>query len=252
MPYIMTYTKYFILAIVFILQACKPEEVPSKTAPQPEPIKIEFKTYWGNQIMHPDSTYFDREGRPFRLYDFKIIWTDLQLIDDQQNTLTLPRNRFMTRLGHRIQDLNVFKEQNFQSFTLRFGVDSLTNTTVEPTMISDVNDPFYPQMPSMWWTWAHGFIFARIEGFTDWSQNFGSEGHEVFGYHLGAFKLDRTIGPFQAKLSGGKSSLALKLDVKKVFDGLDFPADNSTHSFDNPKLTEKIVQLICDHIEEDL
>ena len=240
-----------IAIITLIGSACKPE---SKTEPTPVPsqfIPVYFTTYWGNEVVVPGKIYYTSEGRPLSLQDFNMIFTHASFITQEGDTLTLERDRFLTKAGMNTLQLPIVQRRSFEKYYLRLGVDELTNTTVEPSMIQDSNDPLYPQVPFMWWTWATGYLFARVEGFTDLSENFDSEVPDRYSFHAGQTGLDRIIGPFEPVLENGKSLIKLKIDVKQFFDSLDLPNENSSHTFDNLKLVEKVMQLISSGIEED-
>lgn len=97
-----------------------------------------------------------------------------------------------------------------------------------------------PQSPSLYWNWDLGYIFVRLDGTYD------TDGDDVPDFpwevHLGT---DQFLSPVEMSGSysaeaDGELTLAMKFDPLALFDGIDFPTENTTHVGDNLPMAQAV------------
>ncbi len=131
--------------------------------------------------------------------------------------------------------------ENADDLVLELGLNNTLNATDPATV--DQNSPL-SSYENMWWGWANKYIYFKIEGKYD-VNNSGSFAQN-FVYHVGANDLSRVIAPSQIiTLSEDQTTNAsLNIEFKTIFDGLDLPNEDETHTLNNFVLAEKIADLL--------
>lgn len=129
---------------------------------------------------------------------------------------------------------------NLRSFDLSIGVDEASNTEdgergVQPSDFSDPNHPLAPQPEGMYWTWASGYIFVKMEGEIDYDAD--GVGDANFVFHLGTneYRKDRSLALSQALSMGDTLQVVMQIDYAKVFDQLDLTNEIFTMSMGNER-----------------
>jgi hypothetical protein len=82
----------------------------------------------------------------------------------------------------------------------------------------------------MYWTWASGYIFVKIEGEVDYEGDGTYD--QIFKYHLGLneFRKDRSTMIHTDVLGGESLDLEMTIDYKEFFQGVDLKTELVTMS----------------------
>ncbi|RCX05160.1 MbnP family protein [Schleiferia thermophila] len=237
------------LGTMLWLYGCRPE----KAKPEPEgervEVVLEFRHYYDGTPMEPEAVYTGSDGRMVRFRYIRHLLTNICLLNDSGDTVRLEVDRVLIRedkVSYRLGSLQP-REGRWQMMLL-YGVDSVTNITVQPPMVMDVNDPLAPQFPSMYWTWESGYLFSRIEAQADTSRLPSGQLNGFLDFHLGKTGWSRWLGPFPVRMEGKKWLLTLTGDLYPMITELQLPEEFSCHTFENTALAARVMQAITAHI----
>ncbi len=141
--------------------------------------------------------------------------------------------------------------QAYSNFAFNIGIDSVTNH-LDPTQYGSDN-PLALQSPNMHWSWTSGYIFLRIDGIYDGDGDNIPDAANGFEVHLGTdnflsnLNIPGTFGDAEAE----EISIDLVYDPLVLFQGVNFPADNTTHTMDNMPMAMQVKDRIQDAITLD-
>ncbi|MFN4299776.1 MAG: MbnP family protein [Thermaurantimonas sp.] len=191
------------------------------------------------------------DGRRLRFQYIRHIFTNIYLINEQGDTVYPSLRRVLIRENETEYALGkVLLPTGQWKMYLLYGVDSLTNKTIQPSMVENAGDPLAPQFPSMYWTWESGYLFTRIEALADTSRVPSGQLNGFVDYHLGKTGLARWIGPFEVRVNNEKATINLNCDLQPAFQSIIWPEEFSSHTFENVALAEKILNHIAQNIKE--
>ncbi len=124
----------------------------------------------------------------------------------------------------------------YKSLNFEIGVDTVVNSTIEPTAwptdhILSVDNPNH-----YYWSWSTGYIFASIEGTVN---------GDAFTYHIGTNDLITPTGDIDlnnATLSGTNSEIMIGYNVGKFFNDIDLSveANRTSHTMGTKPLALKV------------
>lgn len=115
------------------------------------------------------------------------------------------------------------------------GVDSLTNSTVEPESwpaghALSVNNPNYT-----YWSWSSGYVFIRLEGKVDTTLAANGTPNYPFVFHVGTNGMLRTVNlskTFTVE-DGDNVSFDVHVDYAEMLAGIDLRTENETHTMND-------------------
>lgn len=204
---------------------------------------INIDHMYGSNPMSTDSIYTDSQGTKYKFTRCDFYLSNINFTDANSNTVGTNGAVFLVKLDTTSRtSMLSFGGLNFEgqlnSMDALIGLDSLTNYTTDPaTMPAD--SPLSFQAPSMYWTWASGYIFFAVEGVYD------SNGDQVidasdstFEMHLGTnnFKVANSFSINSYVSANQTFVLNMSLDYSALFAGFDLANDNTTHTMDNMPL----------------
>ncbi|GCD77224.1 hypothetical protein JCM31826_07060 [Thermaurantimonas aggregans] len=244
--------RFLILSIALIVQSCKKAEIPQ---PSPNPIEknlsIRFIHKIGQENIRLNQNATLTDGRQFRFQFIRHIFTNIFLISDAGDTVFPAIQRILIRENTSEYDLGkVLLPEGKWKMYLLYGVDSLTNTTVQPPMVENAGDPLAPQFPSMYWTWESGYLFTRIEALADTSRIPSGQLNGFIDYHLGKTGLARWLGPFNVQVQNDQAFVNLQCDLAPALESVVWPEEFSSHTFENLALAEKLLGQIAQNIRD--
>ena len=114
-------------------------------------------------------------------------------------------------------------------FKFDIGVDTaIYNGDPMDTNQVSTNSPLAIQIPSMYWGWAGGYRFISVEGMVDVSA--AKDGSQMmdFAFHCGlpANLKTMTFEDEAIDVVGNKINLELEMELKTLFEGIDFENDD--------------------------
>jgi hypothetical protein len=152
------------------------------------------------------------------------------IMDDADGMTALSPEYLLVRPDVMMSDLGFIEEGHAHMFNISVGIDSIANTDngstgVQPTDFINPDNPLSPQPENMYWSWASGYIFVKIEGEVD----FEADGtyDQVFKYHLGTneFRKDRSTMVHSDVLGGNTLNIVMTIDYKEFFNGVDLKTE---------------------------
>lgn len=241
-----------ILLFIFLAHACqKPNEPQPLPNPTEKDLSILFTHKINQESIRKNQDIELSDGRRLRFTFIRHIFTNICLINEQGDTINPTLRRVLIREDVLQYDLGkVQLPPGRWKMYILYGVDSVTNTTVQPPMVENADDPLAPQFPSMYWTWESGYLFTRIEALADTSRLPSGQLNGFVDYHLGKTGLARWIGPFDVHIHGQQAFVNLRCDLEPAFRSIVWPEEFSSHTFENVALAEKILSHIAQNIRE--
>ena len=119
------------------------------------------------------------------------------------------------------------------------GIDSATNHADPTTYAAD--HPLAPQNPNMHWSWDNGYQFIKIEGQVDTDNDGTPDG--LLEMHIGKDSNLRNIALEAHKESDTEDvMISVKVDMAKLFEGLDLATQSVTHTADEPVIAAKVIE----------
>lgn len=220
----------------------------------PVVLEVEFHPYFGDEPLSTEgaNAFKTEDGRSLEIEYFGIYLTEMAIkvgadyhaLGDAQDCLERRSDAHLLTNENRVYQVDVLPEDDFSVTGIRFniGVDACRNDSLDPT--AQLEGPFQPQVPTMYWSWATGYRFVSIDGRVDASANADSSLIAKFEYHTGLNQLLRTVSfeTEQLILSDGKMNLDIRVDFSKLFADVDLTNEWVTHTSNNMPLAQKVTE----------
>lgn len=245
----MSYLKTLsILLILMMVSACGDDDKNSKQPPPQAPNMGDFflKTsfMFDNNLITSETTsttFYNFENRPFRFIQPMIYLSRMALVDEQGDTVHFEPVLLMDEF-HKTYNLGKYDTtKTYTELLIGFGLPYSINKGVQPIEFT-LQDPLGPKAPSMWWSWADGYIFARIEGPTNHDHPPGSVSDMTFSWHIGFSEAHRW--PISFPISS-TNNLEVVFDLKQLVDNVDVPGELFNVKIRRNPLDEKITNLMA-------
>lgn len=209
-------------------------------------FELNFFHVLDNSDLNTDSETVLTDGRKIQFRYVRHIFSNIFLINEMGDTAIPSIDRVLIKESVASYPLGTISlRPGIWKMYVLYGLDSVSNTTIQPSMVENANDPLAPQYPSMYWTWESGYLFTRIEALADTSRIPSGQINGFVDYHLGMTGLARLIGPFDVDLSEIKASSTLRCNLEPVIKSVVWPEEFSTHTFENLALAEKLMSGIA-------
>lgn len=231
-------TKFLgLLALAIIsTSACKEDEpINAPVENTKVQVNLSYDFNFGNEDFSLNTEYTLDNGYKVRYTLASFYLSKPVIMDDAGGMMPLSPEYLIIRPDVSMSDLGFIEEGHAHMFKLSIGVDSASNTEsgstgVQPTDFTDPNHPLGPQPEGMYWTWASGYIFVKIEGEVDYEGDGTYD--QVFKYHLGTneFRKDRST-MLHSDVKGGETlKVLLAVDYKEFLNGVDLNTEILTMS----------------------
>jgi hypothetical protein len=170
----------------------------------------------------------------------QIYLSGLSLVNSSDTNLT-PTSIVLIKPGTQSFDLGKVNAGAYTGIKLAMGIDSTTNHG-DPTQYSE-GHPLAFQIPNMHWSWNQGYIFAMLEG--KWSPNPINENNpgNNWYFHIGLDGNFQQRNPIMINTtvnSCAKNIVKLKIDLSKLFNGVDISVNNESLSTNNFGLSNRV------------
>lgn len=205
--------------VVLLAFGCKDEEQQSNVS-----ATVDF-VYGTEQLVYNQEYTYDTDKRiKFELIKFYVSLPQLQ--NENGKWVSSQTSYYLVDLLHPTMSLGTFPVGNYTAFRFGVGVDDSRNTETDPQAIPATDYPVDHPLNAaadMWWSWASGYIFVKLEGRIDVDNNgsYIDAGDKAFSYHPGVAELFRTINlPKTIQLQAGNQETGFRFDVEKLINGV--------------------------------
>lgn len=227
-----------LLALILVFSAsCKEDEpvVKEPTENTNVQVNLHYDYNFGADDFALNNEYLTDSGYTVKLSLATFYLSKPSIADMGGNITELSPQYLIIRPDVARSDLGFMQEGHAHLFNFSVGIDSATNTEngstgVQPSDFTDPNHPLGPQPESMYWSWASGYIFVKIEGEVDYEGDGTYD--QVFKYHLGTneFRKDRSTMVHADVLGGESLDMEMAIDLKEFFKGVDLNSELITMS----------------------
>jgi hypothetical protein len=214
----------FLFFLLFFSTGCK-REAPSSD------VTLRFNFTFGTQPLQYNQAYpFQGKTIKFELIKFYVAMPALQKASGEW--VSFFDFYHLVDLDHPVIRAGRLPEGDYTAFHFGVGVDSLRNTQADPLAIPATDYPTDHPLNAaadMWWGWATGYIFVKLEGRIDANGNgtYSDIEDKAISYHPGVSELYTSIVINRMfSVSGENTELVIHVDAEKLlFDLnlLDYP-----------------------------
>lgn len=197
---------------------------------EPKQISLTVSPNFGGEAFNVEDTLDINDGRPIIINYFGVYLSNLSFKENAEEEYIAWGNNdvMLAKDGQLTMDAVYLNKSQITGFSFDIGVDTAiysddpTDTTQVPT-----SSPLALQLPSMYWGWAGGYRFVSVEGMVDTSAAKDGSQMAPFEFHCGlpANLKSMTIEE-NINASGNEIDLELALDIRTLFEGVDFENDD--------------------------
>lgn len=189
-------SRYFIGALfcgLLLIGGCKEDE---KLTESEVTMKVNFN-YGSEAVAYNQIFEYDTDKKiKFELIRF---YVSRPAFEDEAGLLVAsPTEYFLVDLPNPTMEMGKIPVGTYSSVSFGVGVDNSRNIQTDPQAIPATDYPTdhplnYAQ--DMYWGWATGYIFAKVEGRIDADNNgsFADANDKAFSYHPGVAELYRNV-----------------------------------------------------------
>ena len=233
--------------VIFILSSCEKDVFIPPVLPQDDQgtLEIQFKPTMNGQPLEFNETYLGNNNQGVMLETFKAYLSSIKLHSGD------------SILGESEVELLDFS-LNDKSLTLKSKkgtIDAISYDVGLPPALNGTNDPNYNPNSyenshplsiynNMYWSWASGYIFLKIEGRLDTSSQQNQTPNFTFFYHCGLDTLTRSyeLSNLNIDINSGQTTVVeLALEMNDVLENVDISEEFFTHTSDNMELATKVI-----------
>jgi len=147
-------------------------------------VNVDFKPVVGAVPLDFTTTYRNAFGEDFSVQTFKFYISAIELINSQTGKNSRSNEYFLvdaSDAGSKAIHIKASPNQ-YDRIAFIIGVDSAKNVSGAQTGALD-------PAKGMFWTWNSGYIMAKFEG----SSSFSNQPNNRFEYHIGGFEGDENV-----------------------------------------------------------
>lgn len=256
--------KLFLLgafALIFTLVSCEDEEKDNNTNPTKTTVtpKLMFNYTFGSNAFSLGDYYALAGGEQVKFDIATFYISKPTILDDADAATPLTPEYIIVRPGDGPTTFDAIDAGQAHNFTFNVGIDEATNTENgangrQPSDFTDPNHPLAPQVEGMYWAWASGYIFVKLEGSFDY--NADGVADTTFKYHLGLNDLLQSKSAMlQSDMTGGEDYIMkMDIDLENVFKNIDINSQVLTMTMGGPEnkaLATTIIQNFAEGITMD-
>ncbi len=239
------------LSAVLLIGACDKDDDNNDQNPDPNATKAEvvlnYDFTFGSEAFNLDQAYVLDSGGTVKFSLATYYLSKPVIMDDVGNASPLDPEYLIVRPENTSDDLGMIEAGHTHMFNISIGVDEATNTENgangrQPTDFTDSDHPLAPQPEGMYWSWASGYIFVKIEGEIDYEGDGTYD--NTFKYHLGtnSFRKDRST-MIHGNLEASQTlNMTMHVDYEKFLEDVNMRTEILTMSMgDGRPLGEKMM-----------
>lgn len=238
------------LTLSILLSACeKDQPIPPPVEPTKGIVEIRFVPTMNGAAFQPNVNFTGPNNLKMNLEIFKFYLSDLQLINSSGNQILSEIE--LVDLSQSDKSISIETEPGtFQQLKFFLGVKNALNGTNDPNFdeASFPNNHPLSIYNNMYWSWATGYIFSKIEGKIDTSLAQNQTPTFTWFYHSGmdTCYTEKNFENLNIEVNAGKTTvIELGIEVNDIFinqtDTINMVEDNFTHTTDNIELARKVI-----------
>lgn len=168
------------IVVILLLNSCaKEQSIEVIPEPQEGTIVLSFTHAVRNQPLTFTDEFTNDWGETYTVNRFKYYLHDIRLLNDKGKKIMLSGDYYLVDEENSPSKTILLKAPvgTYAGIAFTLGVDSVRNVSGAQTGVLDPAN-------GMFWTWASGYITAKLEGHSDYSTGF----QKIFTYHIGGYK----------------------------------------------------------------
>lgn len=247
-----TFLLFSCIACVIItgLSACeKDQPIPPPAEPSKGTVEIRFVPTMNNAAYQPNVNFTGPNNLKMNVEIFKFYLSDIQLVNSSGNQLLSEIE--LVDMSQSDKSISFETEPGiFQKLKFSLGVKSELNGTNDPNF----DEASYPNnhplsiYNNMYWSWATGYVFSKIEGKIDTSLTQDQTPTYTWFYHSGmdTCYTEKSFENLNIEVKAGKTTvIELGIEFNDIFinqtDTIDMVQNNFTHTTDNIELARNVI-----------
>jgi hypothetical protein len=231
--------KIFLLgafALSLSLVSCEDKDEPPTTPTETKVTpKLMYNYNFGASDFSLGQYYALATGEQVK-FDIATFYISMPTILDDANVATpLTPEYIIVRPGDGATTFDAIEAVQADRFVFNLGIDEATNTEngangVQPSDFTDPANPLAPQVEGMYWAWASGYIFIKLEGNIDYDGD--GQADATFKYHLGLNDLLQVKDEMlQNSMTAGENfDMTMTINLQEVFTNVDINSELLTMS----------------------
>jgi hypothetical protein len=237
--------------VIIALSACeKDQPIPEPTEPYKGTVELRFVPTMNGEAFQQNVNFVGPNNFRMNIETLKFYLSDIQLINSSYTTM-LSEIELVDLVQN---DKTISFETDpgtYQQLKFFLGVKKALNGTDNP----DFDEAQFPiSHPlsiynGMYWSWASGYIFSKIDGKIDTSQAQNQTPTFTWFYHSGldTCYTEKNFNNLNIEVNAGKTTtIEIGIEVNDIFrqpnDTINMVDDNFTHTTDNIDLARKVAQ----------
>jgi hypothetical protein len=244
--------------MLLTLAACKKDEAIPETTEPAGILEIRFNPTMNGVPLQANSIFTGPNNQRMLVENFKFYLSGLYLRSDTDSVLIKDVSFVDLIASNKTLKLAV-KPGVYKALRYAVGLTPEQNGTNNPNFDEAQFPIDHPQSiyNGMYWSWASGYIFSKIEGKIDTSATQNQTPTFTWFYHSGLDVLysPGSISDLSIELKDKETTiLDLAIEVNDVFrqpgDTINIMNDYFTHTTDNLGLAEKVIRNISKSIKK--
>lgn len=220
------------LGFLFTFSAC--DEDPAERSDSD--VALSFEYVVDGQDFDYDQVY-DIDGVATKFYAVQFYLGGIEFQPASGDAISIS-DYLLVKPGMSTDALLTLDKGSYDQLNFFIGVAPEDNDQTENDFTSrPADDPLAPQpsdQPRMHWNWNSGYIFFRIDGEVDADGDGTPE--TAMEYHIGTNNFLTNISlNLSEDIKDDASMLNIRLDVAKLFNGLDLATESISHTGDFPQ-----------------
>jgi hypothetical protein len=224
---------FLLIAVILVIVGCKKKKTDEPVVCEPaDQMEVHLVPKLDGQDYILDQYITSSQGYRYFFTDIKILGTDMI----NSSAVYSDSYYFDFRSWGTLLRASTGLHTDFTNLTMNFGVPSELNHA-NPSLPASTSALNITNSGDMHWGWNPGYIFAKLEGKVDTTDNNMDDFDHNFLFHLGMDPVFRELsfsGLNWISMGEGKYKTNLTLQVKDIFDRpgqeLDLRVDYLSHS----------------------
>jgi hypothetical protein len=227
-----------------------------KDPPLPEPesplgtLEIRFNPTMNGVPLEGNSLFMGPNGKRMLIENLKFYWSDMYLRQGSDSILAKDVE-FVDLISGALSYRFDVAPGTYTSMSYAVGLNPTLNGTNNPNY-DEAQWPLSHPLSiynGMYWSWATGYIFSKVEGKTDTSEAQNQTPTFTWFYHSGLDSLysPNVLNNLNLTIEKDQTTvLQLNLEVNDIFsqpgDTINMQTDYFTHTTDNLELARKVIR----------
>jgi hypothetical protein len=240
-----------LIAFVATFSSCeKDQPIPDPKEPTKGTVEIRFVPTMNGVAFQPNTNFIGPNNFRMSIETLKFYLSDIHLINNSGAQLLSEISLIDLTQSNKSISFET-DPGTFQQLKFFLGVKKSLNGTGDPDFDEaqfPINHPL-SIYNGMYWSWATGYIFSKIDGRIDTSQTQDQTPTFTWFYHSGmdTCYTEKNIDTLNIEVNAGKTTVKERgLEINSIFinqnDTIDMVEDYFTHTTDNIALARKVTQ----------